>query len=170
MMSRLDIFILDLNFWTRLKTSVFGCSLYGFLVLKVLRGISGHIIWEVDVEAKCFKRYTPCFSKWTPLHLHCHTRESAPRSKSGTVSVKASEIRCLLSPRGPPGSGRPQRQWNCRGHLPFYLRWARGYQYPRSTFWSIRWWFLFQETIAISWYHRIHLFPLVKPTLSTKVL
>ena len=67
MMSREDIFILYLNLWTCLRKKKSSDPVYtAFFLLKVLHGVLGHINWEVDIKAKCFKRYTPCFIKGDP--------------------------------------------------------------------------------------------------------
>ena len=57
-----------------------------------------------------------------------------------------------------PGPREAQCQWDCQGHLPLYLRWAPGIQYPRPTPLKHKEVVLFQETREISWSRRTHLF------------
>lgn len=135
-MSKEDIFILYLNLWTCLrKKKVFGSSLYCFLLLKVLHGVLGHINWEVDIKAKCFKRYTPCLSKVTPLNLHCRIRESSPGGEARQCLQRPGESRGLCDP-GP--RGRPSASGTVKGT--FHSTWD-GHQAsstPDLLLWSIR--------------------------------
>ena len=133
------------------KNNVFGSSLYWFSSFK-------SSTWGFRAHKLASWHKGKMLQKVTPLNLCSHIRESSPGRRSKTVSSKAREIKRTVCPQTPREA---ECQWDCQGHLPLYLRWAPGLQYPRPAPLKHKEVVLFQETIEISWSHRMHLFCLL---------
>lgn len=127
------------------KKKVFGSSLYCFFSFKSSTwGFRAHKLGSWHKGKMLQKIHALLYQRWPHLTF--------------TVKTVSAKARAIKRPVRPWTPREAQCQWDCQGHLPLYLMWAPGIQYPRPTPLKHKEVVLFRETRERSWSHRTHLF------------